>query len=377
MFGKQVSLFKLAGFVVKLDMSWVFLALLIAWSLAQGFFPTYYEGLPKAVYWWMGLAGVLGLFFSIVLHELSHSLVARLYGIPIRGITLFIFGGVAEMEEEAVSPKAEFLMAIAGPFASIVLAVMFFGLSVSGHGVGFPAPVVAVTRYLAYLNSVLAVFNAVPAFPLDGGRVLRAVLWQRTGNLRQATRTASRIGAGFGLLLIALGVLNVLGGNLVGGMWWFLIGLFVRSAAAGSYHQLLVRRALEGEPVRRFTTLNPVTVSPNTTVRELVEDFVYKHYFDLFPVIDNSQLVGCVNTRQIKQIPRDKWESVTVGQIASPCSSDNTIEADQDSVQALLQMQRTGNTRMTVVEKGRLVGIVSLKDMLRLLALKMDLESEN
>ncbi len=377
MFGKQVTLFKLAGFKVKLDMSWVFLALLIAWSLAQGFFPTYYEGLPKAVYWWMGVAGVIGLFLSIVLHELSHSLVARRYGIPIRGITLFIFGGVAEMEEEPVSPKAEFLMAIAGPAASIVLAAAFFGFSATGQSAGVPASVVAVARYLAYLNALLVVFNALPAFPLDGGRVLRAALWWRTGNLHKATRIASRIGAGFGFVLMCLGVLNVLTGNFVGGIWWFLIGLFLRGAAVGSYYQLVTRRALEGEPVSRFMTHNPVTVAPTITLRELVEDYVYKYYFDLFPVIENSRLVGCISTRQIKEVPRDKWGSVTVGQVASPCSEDNTIEADQDSVQGLSRMQRTGNTRMMVVEKGHLVGIVALKDMLRLLELKMDLESGN
>jgi Zn-dependent protease/CBS domain-containing protein len=374
MFGKQVTLFQLLGFKVKIDVSWVFLALLIAWSLAQGLFPALYEGLPAVVYWWMGVASVIGLLFSLVFHELSHSLVARQYGLPIRGITLFLFGGVAEMEEEPVSPKAEFLMAIAGPIASIVLSLVFYGLVAAGRALDVSEPVIAVARYLAFLNVMLAGFNVVPAFPLDGGRVLRAALWHWKGNLRQATRIASRIGVGFGSVLIVLGILHALTGNLVGGIWWFLIGLFLRGAATGSYYQLMARRALEGEPVRRFMSARPITVSPETTVRELVEDYVYKHYFDLFPVTTDSQLRGCVSTRQVKEVPREQWESVTVGQIASACTPDNTVAADEDAAKALSRMQRSGNSRLMVIEDGRLVGIIALKDMLKLIALKMDLE---
>jgi Zn-dependent protease/CBS domain-containing protein len=377
MFGKQVTLFQLLGFKVKVDVSWAFLALLIAWSLAQGLFPALYEGLPAVVYWWMGIAGVVGLFLSIVFHELSHSLVARQYGLPIRGITLFIFGGVAEMEEEPVSPRAEFLMAIAGPIASAVLALAFYGLAAAGQALEVSEPVIAVARYLAFLNILLAGFNVVPAFPLDGGRVLRAALWHWKKDLRQATRIASRIGAGFGLLLIGLGILNALTGNFVGGIWWFLIGLFLRGAATGSYYQLMARRALEGEPVRRFMSDRPVTVSPTVTVRELVEDYVYKHYFDMFPVTKDSQLIGCVNTRQIKEEPREKWDYLTVGQIASPCSADNTVTADEDAARVLSRMQRSGNSRLMVTEDGRLVGVIALKDMLNLIALKMDLETND
>jgi len=374
MFGKQLTLFEIFGFTVKMDLSWVIIAVLIAWSLAQGLFPALYEGLPPITYWWMAIAAVIGLFFSIVFHEVSHSIVARQYGLPIRGITLFIFGGIAEMEEEPSSPKTEFLMAIAGPIASLVLAAAFYGMFAAGQALDVAQPALAVLRYLAFLNILLAGFNMVPAFPLDGGRVLRAALWQWKGSLRQATRIASGIGSGFGLALIALGILSALMGNFIAGIWWFLIGLFLRGAAASSYYQLMARRMLEGEPVRRFMTDRPVTVSPAITVRDLVEDYVYRYHFDLFPVTLDGRLAGCVSTKQIKEIPRDRWEAVTVGEIASACTPDNTIAADEDAVKALSQMQRTGNSRLMVVEGGRLVGIVALKDMLKLLALKMDLE---
>ena len=205
----QVTLFEIAGFAVKVDWSWAILAMLIAWSLAEGFFPSLYEGLPVAAYWWMGVAGVLGLFLSILLHELSHSVVARYYGLPIRGITLFIFGGVAELEEEPLSPRVEFRMAIAGPILSVVLGVTFYLLGLLGEALGWSAPVVGVPRYLASLNLILAVFNLIPAFPLDGGRVLRAWLWHRWRDMRRATRAAANAGIAFSVVLMGIGFISV------------------------------------------------------------------------------------------------------------------------------------------------------------------------
>lgn len=371
---RKVKLFELLGFRVQADISWTFLALLVAWSLAQGFFPARYEDLSTATYWWMGVAGVIGLFFSIVFHELSHSLVARHYGLRIGGITLFIFGGVAEMEEEPANPKTEALMAIAGPIASGLLAGGFYIVFLWGETLDFPAPFLGVVHYLALINGLLALFNLVPAFPLDGGRVLRAALWHRKGDLRWATRIASRVGTGFGFLLIALGVLNVLTGNFVGGMWWFLIGVFLRGAAAASYYQLMSRSAFAGQPVRRFMTGDPVTVGTQITVRRLIEDYVYKYHHDIFPVTEDSRLVGCVTIGQIKAVPRERWDLVTTGVIMIPCSEENVIDADADSEKALSLMQRSGNSRLMVVHEGRLVGIIALKDLLELLALRMDLE---
>jgi len=374
MFGKPITLFFLLGFRVQVDFTWLFLALLITWSLAHGFFPAFFEDLDTATYWWMGVAGAIGLFFSIVLHELAHSIVARKYGLPIKGITLFIFGGVAEMEEEPASPKAEFLMAIAGPIASFLLSGVFYGLAAIAESRELPVPVVGVATYLGFLNGLIAVFNLVPGFPLDGGRVLRSALWYWKGDIRWATRIAANIGAGFGMVLMALGLLNVLGGNFVGGMWWFLIGLFLRSAASTSYQQLMMRRALEGEPIRRYMTAKPITVSPKLTLRRFLEEYVYEYHHDMFPVTDDSDLLGSVNVRQLKAVPKDEWNRATVGDIAEPCRRENTIDVNDDAVKALSVMGRTGNSRLMVTERGRLVGIVALKDMLKLLALKIDLD---
>lgn len=374
MFGRSITLFHLLGFKVKADVSWLFLAALVTLSLASGYFPFRYPGLPQTLYWWMGVVGAAGLFASIIFHELCHSLVARQYGMPIRGITLFIFGGVAEMEEEPPGAKAEFLMAVAGPISSGVLALAFFAVSAVAGGGGAPVSVTGVTDYLAFINFLLAAFNLVPAFPLDGGRMLRAALWHWKGDLRWATRIAANAGGGFGFLLIALGLVNLLAGNWVGGIWYGLIGLFIRAAASSSYMQMETRQAFEGEPVSRFMVRDPIVAPPDITVQQLVDEYVYGHHHELFPVSGDSRLLGCVGVREIKQVPRDQWEQVTVREVMSPCNADNTVAPDEDAVRALTLMRRTGNSRLMVVRDGQLVGLVTLKDLLHLISLRMDLE---
>ena len=187
MFGKRMRLFKIFGFSVNIDASWFILAIFIIWSLAKGVFPEYFKGLSSKTYWWMGAGGAFGLFASIIFHELCHSIVAVRYGLPMKGITLFIFGGVAEMSDEPPSPKAEFLMAIAGPVSSVVLGLVFYLIYFAGQRWGWPMPVNGVFSYLTWLNFVLAGFNMLPAFPLDGGRVFRSILWGAKRDLRWAT----------------------------------------------------------------------------------------------------------------------------------------------------------------------------------------------
>ncbi len=374
--GHRFTLFSLFGFKVRVDISLVFLALLVTWSLASAVFPPQLPGLDRATYWWMGVAGTIGLFFSLIFHELSHSLVARRYGLPIRGITLFIFGGVAEMSDEPPSAKAEFWMALAGPAASILLALLAWALSGLGAAAGVPEPVTAVVAYLALINAVLAVFNLVPAYPLDGGRVLRAALWWRKGDIVAATRSAARAGGAFALLLMGLGVLQVVTGNFVGGIWFFLIGMFLRSAARGSYMDILTRGMLAGAPVRRFMTRDPVTVPPGITLQALVDDYVYAHHHEQFPVVDGERLIGSIGVRQLKATPRESWPHRTVAEIAEPASDVNTVDAETDAAKALSLMTRSGRGRLLVTERGRLVGILALKDLLAILSLKIELEGQ-
>ena len=374
MFGRKIKLFKLMGFEVSLDLSWIIIALLVTWSLARWFFPENYHQLQPKVYWEMGVAGALGLFASIIFHEFCHSLVARRFGMHMKGITLFIFGGVAEMGEEPPTARAEFFMAAAGPLSSILIGVVSYWLYLTGQGGGWPLPLNGVLRYLAWINVLLAVFNLLPAFPLDGGRILRSILWGARQNLQWATRVSAGIGSGFGVILICWGILQVVWqNNLIGGLWIFLIGLFLRNAARMSYQQLLVRRALEGEHISRFMTRSPITVPPAITVAKLVEDYVLKYHFKMFPVLDDGRLVGCVTSRDIKEIPKEEWGRETVGQIAVRCPPEAIIGPQTDAVKALAIMNQTGLSRLLVAEDGRLVGILTLKDLLAFLSLKVEM----
>lgn len=373
MFGRTLPLFTLFGFKVSLDPSWFILGLLIVWSLAAALFPTAYPDLAPATYWWMGVAGAIGVFVSIVLHEFSHSVVARYYGLPMKGITLFIFGGVAQMNEEPATPKVEFLMAAAGPLASVLLALVFWGLYGYGSAAGWPLAVTGVLIYMAYLNGILAVFNLVPAFPLDGGRMFRAVLW-RWRSLRSATRIASNVGSGFGLVLILLGVIAALQGALLTGVWWFLIGLFLRNAASMSYQQVLMRQTLEGEPVRRFMSSPAVTVAPETPLNRFLEEFLYKFRFQTFPVVQDGRFLGWVGARDLRGVDERTLGTRRVVEVYRPAGSDETVDADEDAVQALGRMNASGNSRLVVHEAGEVVGLLSLRDLMRFLSLKMDLE---
>jgi CBS domain-containing protein len=238
----------------------------------------------------------------------------------------------------------------------------------------WPPSVTGVLYYLGYLNILLAAFNMIPAFPLDGGRVLRAALWKWKHNLRWATQVGSRIGSGFGVGFIILGVANVIWGNFIGGMWWALIGFFLRGAARSSYEQLIVKQMLEGEPISHLMSTSLVTVPPSLTVKSLVEDYVYKHHYKMFPVVENSHLIGCVTTRDIREIPREDWDRHTVSEIANHCSEENTMPPNLDAASAMSMMAKDGKSRLMVVDNGRLVGIVALKDIMKFLSIKMDLE---
>jgi Zn-dependent protease/CBS domain-containing protein len=374
MFGKRITLFKLMGFAVQVDASWLILAVLVTWSLAKGYFPVLYPDLPVSTYWTMAVAGACGLFLSIVIHEFAHSVVARTHGIPMKGITLFIFGGVAEMDSEPPSAQAEFKMAIVGPATSAVLAAAFYAASRLIPADAAVVSLHAVLAYLALINAFLAAFNLIPAFPLDGGRVLRSFLWIRRKDLSSATRTASQVGFGFGTLLLTLGVLQVLLGNFVTGMWWFLIGMFLRGASQTSYRELQIRRALEGETVERFMTRDAITVPPDLSLADVVENYVYRHYHDLYPVLEGSRLLGYISLKELKKVPRGEWSARSVGELLQPCTPDNTIPPDTDAVRALSLMSRSGNSRLLVADGEQLRGVVTLKDLLNFLSIRLDLE---
>jgi Zn-dependent protease/CBS domain-containing protein len=376
LFGKSFEIFRIFGIPIRLDPSWVPVVALVTWSLASSVFPVLAPGLAPSLYWWMGALATLGLFASVILHELAHSLVARRYGIPIRGITLFFFGGVAEMAGEPPSPRSELLVAAAGPAASLAVGGAGWGLAVGAMALEAPTPLSAVLGYLALTNAVLALFNLVPSFPLDGGRILRSLLWHWKNDLRGATRISSSIGAGFGYLMIGLGLLRALwASDWIGGVWWVLLGLFIRSAAAGAWEQLRLRQVLENEPVARLMHPHPVALPRSLSLTDWTRDYVYRYPFKMFPVLDDAgRLAGCIRVRRLQEIPREEWDRQTVGAFLEQCGPENTLPVDADALRALSLMSSSGASRLMVVEGDRLLGVLSLKDLLRFFTFRTEIE---
>jgi CBS domain-containing protein len=280
------------------------------------------------------------------------------------------------MEGEPPSAGREFAMAIAGPVVSLLLAIGFAVLAWIGVGAGWPGAVLVLFAYLSSINFTVLVFNMVPAFPLDGGRVLRSILWAATARLRRATYWASLCGQGFAWLLIVLGVVQFIERNVFGGVWLGLIGMFLNNAARGSYQQVLVKELLEGEPVRRFMNPAPIVVSPDLSLRDLVEDFVYRYHRKAFPVVSGESVVGYITTQMLSRYPSEEWDQHTVGEAMERDLQAVTISPDTDALEALRRMQRTGSSRLLVLDGGRLVRILSLKDLLRFLQLRLELEGE-
>ena len=373
MFLHRIRVFTLAGFTVWVDVSWLIFAALIIWTLAAGLFPAQAPNLPRAIYWWMGVAGAIGVFFSIVIHELCHSLMARRFDMPITGITLFIFGGVAELHEEPTSSKAEFWTAVVGPLSSMAIGTALL-IAAALAGAGAPRPVLLLLSWLGTLNWLLAVFNLIPAFPLDGGRILRSLLWGWKCDFAWATRIAARCGSAFGFVLILVGGVAFLRGNLIGGIWLFLIGMFLNGAAGASRRQLELRQAFSGRRVENFITAEPLAIAPDVSLKSLVENYFYRYHHKIFPVLRaDGALSGCITAAKLRKIDQSQWEKLHVGDASEPCAADATISPDADALDALNKMQQTGRDELLVVRKNRFVGILSLTHMLHFLAIRKDL----
>jgi len=373
-FGPGIKLFSILGFEVKLDFSWIFIATLVVWSLATGYFPKELEGFTPDIYWTMAVVAMLGLFFSIIFHELAHSLVARVFGLKIKGITLFIFGGMAEMANDPKNPVTEFMMAIAGPIGSFILAGVFYLIGLIGSALGIGQPMVTVFAYLAFINTILAVFNLIPAFPMDGGRVLRAILWHYTGDMAKATHIAARGGHYFGVGLIIFGIASALTGNFVAGIWMGLIGMFIQRSAASEDFRSDVTSVFGKQKVGEYMVDDPVSLDINVKIQGLVDDYFYQFYHDMFPVTDHDKLVGYVTVRDVSKVPLKSWTVTPIGKIMTLSSSDNTVSVDTPMMDALTQMGKTNNGRLMVVQNDRLVGIVTLKDLLGVISIKSQLE---
>lgn len=362
--GGRVRIATIAGIPVLVHASWLLVYALITWSLAVGYFPQAVPALPAAAYWINGLLAALLLFVSVLLHELSHSVVARAHGMRVRGITLHVFGGVSELEDEPSSPGSEFLMAVVGPLTSFVIA----GLAgvLGAFLVGGSSR--AIVRYVAAVNLLVGLFNLIPGFPLDGGRLLRAALWRWTGSLERATAIAAQVGMAFALGLMGLGALQLLGGQVLGGVWLVLIGLFLRGAAETSHTRVALREALSRLVVRSVMTREVVRISVDATVANLVELF-WAHHVTSFPVMDSAVVRGIVTIQQASQVESDRRGDVQVGAIMRRLEDDLVIAPTDTVYHAFERASANGIGRLAVMNGSELVGYLSLKDITHVLAL--------
>jgi Zn-dependent protease/CBS domain-containing protein len=375
MFTARIRLIRLFGIPISVDLSWLIILALISWTLAEAIFKPELPDASEGERVLLGFVTAIAFFLCIVLHEMGHALVARSRGIPIRGITLFLFGGVAELAAEPPSASSEFLMAIAGPLVSVLLSGVFFVLYLLATALSWSTSIELVFFSLAWINLSVLVLNLLPAFPLDGGRVFRSILWGVSGNLRRATYWAAAIGQGFAWLLIAVGVVRFFQHDYVGGIWLGLIGMFLNNAARASYQQVVLQQALKGEPVSRFMNLQPIVVPPSLDLRSWVEDYVYRYHRKTFPVASNGHLEGYISTQALARFPRAEWDRHTVAEVMRQDLQAVTVSPQTDALEALGRMQRTGASRLLVSNGTQLLGIVSLKDLLRFLNLKIELES--
>ena len=373
---RSFKLITLFGIPVEINYSWFIILGLVIFTLARGYFPVTNPDLPESAYWLMAAVAAVLLFASLLAHEFSHSLVAMRNDLPIHGITLFVFGGVAHMEKEPASPAVEFKMAAAGPGMSFFLAIVFFGLTEALYGFGLPAYVLSILNYLFVLNLAVGIFNLIPGFPLDGGRLLRAAIWHFTKNLKRATRIASFFGKAFAFILIAYGLLNLFVGALVTGIWFIFIGLFLQEAAETSYQQIVLKRALTGVKAGSIMTRSVVTVPAAITLDKLVDDYFFRYRYTSFPVVTDDVLQGLVTLHAVKEVSRDRWPLVTAGEIMAPLGEDLIISQELDVIDALAKMAGTGSSRLLVAADHKLIGILTQSDVTRLFELKAKIEEE-
>lgn len=378
--GNNLTLGKLFGIEISFNWSLIIIFGLLTWSLAAGVFPALHPDWSPLLNWGTAFAAAVLFFISLLAHELAHSLVAKAQGITVRSITLWLFGGVSNIQEEPSSARNEFLIAVVGPLTSIVLGVIF--LFAAGLGTGEMidpgqafaqiGPVRTLLFWLGPINILLGIFNLLPGFPLDGGRILRAILWGATGNLRKATRWASWVGQGFGWLLVLMGIAMVLGvqfpilgTGLFNGLWLAFIGWFLRNAAIQSYQQLVIQDVLKNVPVSSLMDPNVPTIPPGTTVAALVHDYFMKSNARAFPVVQDGQVAGLVCLEDVRKVPQDAWQDTTALQVMTPADRLTMAAPDEEASQALTDLASNDVDQVPVVQDGRLVGMLRRRDILR------------
>jgi Zn-dependent protease/CBS domain-containing protein len=370
----SVNIGKILGIPIRIHWTLWLVFLLIAWSLAVGYLPATYPTLSVTMDWIVGIVSAVVLFISVLVHELSHSYIAKKNGLPIARITLFFFGGVSEMTEEPQDASLEVRMAAAGPLTSFAIGGVLGALWYVGGLVGFPLAVIAVLGYNGLINVALGAFNLIPAFPLDGGRVLRGSLWRNSKNLISATKNATRVSEILSLLMIAAGLLLIVfTADLVNGVWIIFLGWFIRSGAETSLQQTQMTEALHGVSVGDIMTRNPLTVGPGVTVQGLVNDYFLVHPHGGYPVVENGRLQGVVTMSSVRSIPRERRESETVAQAMVPLQRVVTIGPMASAAEAMQKMAGKQIGRLIVTDGENVLGIITRSDVMKTIQTRQDL----
>lgn len=371
MFGSSVRLFRVAGIDIRVDASWLVIFALVTWSLAVGYFPAVVPGLTAASAWILGIVAALLFFGSVLLHELSHSLVAKSRGLGVHSITLFIFGGVSSLTSEPARPATEFLVALVGPLTSLAIG----GLALLAAAVlPLPTGVGAMLDYLGLINGLLGLFNLIPGFPLDGGRVLRSLVWQATGNLVRSTRIAAWGGRIVAFLFLLWGLFRVFNGDLIGGIWIAAIGWFLETAASGSVHQLAVDRAMQGIRVRDVFRPGAMAVRPDESVGDAIRWTLLPYNLQTVPVAD-SRVLGILSADAVGRVPQELRDRTPVSQVMTRPEHLVTVGPNDALSDAFGRLSEANAEEALVIEDGRLVGLLTRADVMRALRIREELDT--
>ncbi len=360
----NVPLGKILGIQIGLDYSWFVIFALLTWMLADSYYPDEFKNWSPLLYWLTGAVTAILLFVSVLLHELGHSVIALRYKLPVRSITLFLFGGVAQVGAEPPSAVAELLIAIAGPLVSLALAVFFYALQSAVSGV---EPLLGLTKYLAYINMALVLFNLIPGYPLDGGRVFRAIVWAISGSMNRSTVIAANVGRFCALLLIFTGTFQMFSGNLGGGLWIALIGWFLDNAASVQIQQVTLRGLLTGHRVSQAMSTRYAVVPETLTLQQLVDEQILGSGQRCFLVNRGDETLGLITLHRVKDVPRQKWATTSAAKVMLPFEQLKCIDPDTELWSALQNMDRDGVNQMPVVRAQQVVGMLSRDDAITFL----------
>jgi Zn-dependent protease len=359
--GGGISLGKIFGIPVKIDYSWFLIVILFTWTFATGYYPAEFTNWTTAEYWIVGAITSIMLFVSVLLHELGHSFMALRYKIPVRSITLFIFGGISQISEEPVSAVSEFWITFIGPVVSFLLAGVFYGLTFVFTPI---VPLLAIVKYLAYINVLLGLFNLIPGFPLDGGGVLMSIIWGVTHDRHRALLIASYVGSFFAYLFIIFGVFELFTGNLINGLWIAFIGWFLVSASRGQVRQEQIKSALSGHRVFEVMSQQYTIIQGNTFLQSLVDEHILGGGRRSFVVEYGDQVAGLLTLHHLQNVPRDQWPTTTVSQVMIPSSKWKQISPDTELWDAIEVMDRDGVNQLPVMTDGRLEGMLTREDII-------------